>query len=159
MKKIDYKKDLSHLYNPSPKEAVVVDVPEMNFLMIDGTGDPNTSEEYQEAIEALFSVSYKVKFSIKKSEAIDYAVMPLEGLWWIDDMSKFSLEDKNDWKWTAMIMQPDFVSRDLIDFAIKDIQKKKGYKLRNKHHEICLSDFRRVKPEKMKTVIRQPIQK
>jgi hypothetical protein len=68
MKKINYKKELKHLYNPSPKEPKIVDVPKMNFLMIDGKGDPNTSQEYKNAIEALFSVSYTLKFMIKKEK-------------------------------------------------------------------------------------------
>lgn len=88
MKKIDYKKEFRNLYNSSPKEVATIKVQKMNFLMIDGKGDPNTSKEYKEAIEALFSVSYKIKFSIKKGKrAIDYSVMPLEGLWWVDDMN------------------------------------------------------------------------
>ncbi len=82
MKKIDLKKDLKHLYNPSAKEVVVVDVPKMNFLMIDGMGDPNKVPEFHEAIEALYSVSYTIKFMIKKGKgAVEYTVMPLEGLW------------------------------------------------------------------------------
>ena len=88
MVKIDFKKELKHLYFPSTKECVFVEVPEMNFLMIDGQGDPNTAKEYQEAIEALYSVSYTVKFMVKKRKpAQDYVVMPLEGLWWADDNS------------------------------------------------------------------------
>lgn len=99
----------------------------MNFLMVDGEGDPNTSQAYAEAIEALFAVSYTVKFMVKKGElAIDYGVMPLEGLWWADDMTKFSPDDKSNWKWTAMIMQPSFITSDLIDFALAEVTKKKN---------------------------------
>ncbi len=113
MKKIDFKKELKHLYNPPVKEVVEVVVPTMNFLMVDGEGDPNISQAYVDAIEALFTVSYTLKFMVKKGElAIDYGVMPLEGLWWTDDMTKFSPDNKSVWKWTAMIMQPDFISRD-----------------------------------------------
>ncbi len=126
MKKIDYKKELKHLYKPSPKKPEIVDVPTMNFLMIDGQGDPNTSQEYKDAIEALFSVSYTLKFMIKKSvHAIDYGVMPLEGLWWIDDMSKFSVEKKDEWKWTAMIMQPEFITHGLTVEAVEKVKAKK----------------------------------
>jgi len=202
MAKIDLKKELKHLYKPSAKEVVVVDVPKMNFLMIDGSGDPNTAQEYQDAIEALYAVSYALKFMVKRGEtAIDYAVMPLEGLWWTDDMSQFSTENKDIWKWTAMIMQPEYVTKDLVDEALPQVKKKKnppalskirfesfheglaaqimhigpyaaeaptiekmhdfakenGYELRGKHHEIYLSDPRRTAPEKMKTVIRQPV--
>jgi hypothetical protein len=174
----------------------------MNFLMIDGRGDPNTSQEFQEAVEALFGVSYTVKFMVKKGEvAVDYSVMPLEGLWWMDNMAEFSIERKADWKWTTMIMQPEYVTRDLLQAAMEQVEKKKnppalsrlryesyhedqaaqimhigpfaeegptiekihqyieenGYELSGKHHEIYLSDFRRVAPEKLKTVIRQPL--
>ena len=105
MEKINFKKEMKNLYGPSKKEVVTVKVPPLDYLMIDGEGDPNTSQDYKDAIEALFAVAYDIKFSIKKGPlAIDYGVMPLEGLWWVDDMSKFSIEDKSDWKWTAMIM-------------------------------------------------------
>ena len=87
MKKIDFKKDPRHLYQSTAKEMALVEVPAMNFLMIDGQGDPNTSRSYQAAVEALFSVSYAIKFKVKKTLAIDYGVLPLEGLWWADDMA------------------------------------------------------------------------
>jgi hypothetical protein len=127
MGKIDLKKDLKHLYQPSAKEVVQVDVPPMNYLMVDGEGDPNTSQAFSDAVEALFSVSYAVKFMVKKgSLTIDYGVMPLEGLWWADDMSAFSVEDKSNWKWTAMIMQPEFVAQEMIDNAISTVREKKN---------------------------------
>jgi hypothetical protein len=127
MAKIDLKKEYKYLYTPSVRRVVEVDVPAFNFLMIDGMGDPNTSQAYSQAIEALFSVSYKVKFMIKKgADAIDYAVMPLEGLWWADDMSVFASNDKSNWKWTMMIMQPAFVDQNIIDEAISEVQKKKN---------------------------------
>lgn len=127
MKKIDLKKELRHLYGPSAKEVVQVDVPAMNFLMIDGKGDPNTSPGYAEAIEALFAVSYALKFAVKKSAAgIDYAVMPLEGLWWADDMSSFTTGDRADWKWTMMIVQPDVVSKNMVHEVTAAVAKKKN---------------------------------
>jgi hypothetical protein len=127
MKKIDYKKELKHLYKPSPKSIELVDVPEMNFLMIDGQGDPNTSQGYSDAIEALYAVSYVMKFMIKKGNLqIDYGVMPLEGLWWVDDMSQFSIDDKSNWKWTAMIMQPEHVTQNLFAAACEQVEKKKN---------------------------------
>ncbi len=126
MQKIDLKKQLNHLYNPSKKEVTVVDVPQMNFLMLDGKGDPNTAVAYQQAIEALYSVSYTLKFMIKKGEtAIDYAVMPLEGFWWAEDMSKFSTENKDAWLWTSMIMQPEYVTKKLFEEAKIKVAKKK----------------------------------
>lgn len=202
MKKIDFKKDFKHLYKPSPKAVTIVDVPEMDFVMIDGTGDPNHSREFQDAVEALFGMSYAIKFMIKKGEqAIDYGVMPLEGLWWADDMSQFSVDKKDDWKWTLMIMQPEFVTLSIFEEAREQVKKKKDLialpKLRflsykegksaqimhigpfseegptvkrihqfiknersecsGKHHEIYLNDYRRTAPEKLHTIIRQPM--
>jgi len=203
MSKVDLKKDLKHLYNPSAKEVSVVDVPPMNFLMIDGAGDPNVSPEYQQAMEALFSLSYALKFMVKKSNGVDYAVMPLEGLWWTDDPGQFSMSNKGIWKWTAMIMQPEYVTGQVFAAALAEARRKKdlvaldrvrfesyheglsaqimhigpyaaeeptiarlhsfirenGYELSGKHHEIYLSDPRRTAPEKLRTVLRQPVRK
>jgi len=97
----------------------------MTYVMIDGEGDPNTSKEYATAVEALFAVSYAIKFMVKKGpSATDYSVMPLEGLWWADDMTDFA-KNKSKWKWTAMIMQPSFVARKTIDSAIAEVKEKK----------------------------------
>ena len=126
MEKIDYKKELKHLYKPSAKKVEVVDVPKMNFLMIDGEGDPNRSQSFQDAIDVLYPLSYALKFMIKRGEmAVDYGVLPLEGLWWADDMSTFSVENKDGWKWTLMIMQPDFVTNEMVQEAIEQIRAKK----------------------------------
>ncbi len=127
MQKIDLKKELKHLYQPSAKAVVQVDVPAFPFLMIDGEGDPNTSREYTQAVEALFSVSYTAKFMLKRgAQAIDYAVMPLEGLWWADDMSTFVTNDRSKWKWTMMIMQPHFVEAEIVHAAIAEVKRKKS---------------------------------
>lgn len=127
MQKIDLKKELKHLYQPSAKEVVQVEVPTFQFLMVDGEGDPNTSQEYAQAVEALFSVSYTAKFMVKKGpQGIDYAVMPLEGLWWAGDMSVFIANDKSRWKWTMMIMQPYFVATEVIQAAISEVKRKKA---------------------------------
>jgi hypothetical protein len=126
MKKIDLKKELKHLYLASTKQVAQVEVPALRYLMIDGVGDPNTSTEYAQAVEALFSVAYTAKFMVKKSTpGIDYAVMPLEGLWWADDMSAFESNDKANWKWTMIIMQPDFVTDKTIMAAIGEVSTKK----------------------------------
>jgi hypothetical protein len=126
MGKVDLKKELKHLYRASAKEPAEVVVPPLNYLMIDGQGDPNTSAEYTQAVEALFSVSYTAKFAVKKGpEAIDYAVMPLEGLWWADDLSVFVAGDKANWKWTMMILQPTFVPDAVIHHAIAEVGRKK----------------------------------
>lgn len=127
MQKIDLKKELKQFYQPSAREVVQVTIPPFQFLAIDGVGDPNTSSEYEQAVEALFSVSYTTKFMVKKgAQAIDYAVMPLEGLWWADDMSAFSTGDRSQWRWTMMIMQPDFVEAAVILAAIEEARRKKG---------------------------------
>lgn len=127
MEKIDFKKTLKHLYQPSAKEIVLVEVPAMNFLMVDGMGDPNTSQPFADAVEALFSLSYTLKFMIKKGPlAIDYGVLPLEGLWWADDMKAFTDGDKAKWRWTAMIMQPDFVTAEMVGSAIAEVKRKKN---------------------------------
>lgn len=127
MEKIDFKKELQHLYRPSTKSVEIVDVPQLNFLMVDGMGDPNSSQTFKEAVEALFSLSYTLKFMIKKGPlAIDYGVLPLEGLWWADDMSAFATGNKEVWQWTLMVMQPDFVSAELVTAASAEVRKKKN---------------------------------
>ncbi|TFH25828.1 hypothetical protein E4G67_00375 [Candidatus Bathyarchaeota archaeon] len=200
MDKVDLKKELKNLYNPSAKEVSVVDIPAMNFLVVDGEGAP-TSPQYSAAIEALFSVAYTLKFMVKKGKGIDYSVMPLEGLWWVDDMSKFSADRKDEWKWTAMIMQPKYVTSNDFNLAVEQVKKKKnpaalpkvrfesfkegpsaqimyvgpfsaegptivkihahiqnsGHGLSGKHHEIYLNNPATTAPEKLKTIIRQPM--
>lgn len=127
MKKIDIKKILKHLYHPSAKEVEQINVPTMNYLMADGEGDPNTSPEFAAIVEALFALSYTLKFMVKNGTlAIDYGVMPLEEIWWADDMSSFSAGDKFKWKWTLMIMQPEFISREMVDAAIAEVRAKKN---------------------------------
>lgn len=127
MTKLDFKKEWRHLYAPSAQEVVEVDVPPMHFLMIDGQGDPNTSPAYTEALEALFALSYTIKFAVKKSAGgVDYGVMPLEGLWWADDLSVFTTADRTQWQWTMMIMQPDFVSASLVHDVTQDVARKKN---------------------------------
>ncbi|CAG0944476.1 hypothetical protein ANRL1_01781 [Anaerolineae bacterium] len=206
MKKLDLKKEFKSLYNPSSKQVVTVDVPAMNFLMSDGVGDPNTAQKYKDAVEALYAVAYTLKFMIKKGKsAIDYPVMPLEGLWWVDRVAEFSMDElmkhKDAWQWTMMIMQPSIIKRDQVADALDQVAKKKnppalakirfesfaegtcaqimhlgpysaeqpnierlhafirasGHALRGKHHEIYFGDPRRTKPEKLKTVLRQPM--
>jgi len=199
--KIDFKRELRELYAPT-REPSLVEVPELAFLMIDGHGDPNTEPAYGKAIEALYTVAYTAKFDVKRApDGIDYGVMPLEGLWWVPDMSKFTAEDKSAWDWTMMIMQPDQVTVEVFEEARAKATKKKpldaigqirlerfaegpaaqimhigpyategptiqhlhafiaerGYERAGKHHEVYLSDPRRASPEKMKTIVRQPV--
>lgn len=201
VEKLDLKKTLKALYSAPLGKPVIVDVPPLNYLMVDGTGDPNTSPAYAAALEALYGVAYTLKFTIKRAaKPIDYVVMPLEGLWWADDMQAFTSGDRAKWHWTAMILQPDFISLAQVHAAIAACRQKKpsvaldrlrfervsegraaqlmhlgpyateanniqrlhafiateGGSLGGKHHEIYLSDPRRVAPEKLKTIIRQP---
>jgi hypothetical protein len=123
--KIDLKGELKTLYRPSAKVVVEVDVPAFNFLMVDGNGNPNISEKYKEAVEALYSVSYTIKFALKREKALDYVVMPLEGLWWADDLTSFNRDEKDNWKWTMMIMQPPEASKQMVQSAITSVQDKK----------------------------------
>lgn len=127
MTKVDYKKEYKELYRPSAKVVTAVTVPTFNFLMIDGQGDPNKSVAYKEAIEALYAVSYTIKFTIKKGAiGIDYGVMPLESLWWVDDMQQFDVNKKEEWKWTAMILQPPVVSDEMVAASMEVVRKKKN---------------------------------
>lgn len=205
-KTMDLLKELKPLYQPSPKEPVIVDVPAFSYLMLDGQGDPNTSLLYQEAVSALYSLSYTVKFAIKKAQGVDFKVMPLEGLWWVEgkqnDQADFLKLEKDTWFWTMMILQPPLVTRDWVETARQTAIKKaaspqigqirfesyhegpavqlmhigpyiteapniarmhefaiaRGYQLRGKHHEIYLNDPRRTDPEKLHTVLRQPVE-
>ena len=203
MTKTDFKKELKHLYNP-PKRFAVVDVPPMQYLMVDGHGDPNTAQAYTDAVEALYAVAYKLKFASKKTLDKDYVVPPLEGLWWAADMKKFTTSrDKSAWDWTMMIMQPEWITQEMLEGAAEQAAKSKGlpalallrletyheglavqimhvgsyedeaptlhrmhqefipengYRMAGKHHEIYLGDPRRTAPEKLRTVLRQPVQ-
>lgn len=202
MKKLDLKKDYVNLYKASVKKIEFITVPKLKYLMVDGHGDPNNSNIFQNAVTALYSVAYTLKFMFKKGpQQIDYGVMPLEGLWWADDMTNFSSTDKTNWKWTLMILQPDFITESafaeakvmvakkkdvtmLKDLRLEEMEEgmcahilyigpyadetqtiinlhnfieKAGYKLTGKHREIYLNDMRRTAPEKLKTIIRQPV--
>lgn len=126
MDKIDLRRQLKHLYQPSARAVVEVEVPALRFLMVDGAGDPNTAPAYAEAVEALFSVSYAAKFMFKKRTGTDYAVMPLEGLWWADDLSAFTSGDRAAWRWTMMILQPELVPDALIAAAQAEVARKKS---------------------------------
>lgn len=192
--KVDLTRAFHALYT-ARADPVFVDVPEFSYLMIDGHGDPNTSPSYVAAVEALYSVAYAVKFALKRAGGPDFAVMPLEGLWWAADMSAFSAGDKSAWDWTMMIMQPDQVTVDLVgearakkgisaELGLRRLAEgraaqllhvgpysaegpnirrlhafiaEQGCRLAGKHHEIYLGDPRRAAPEKLRTIIRQPV--
>ena len=201
MEKVDFKKKFKDLYAASAKKHAIVKVPAMNFLMVDGQSAP-ASESFQNAIQCLYGMAFTAKFILKEDETTpDYVVPPLEGLWDAGDMVEFDLTKKDAWKWTLMIMQPEWFTRKVYE-KTRDILKEKkdpaalprlrfenfdegltaqimhigpydtepavieklhefieqqGHKPRGKHHEIYLSDPRRCQPEKLKTILRQPI--
>jgi|SRR5579859_695792 len=123
--KTDYKQELKHLYSAKAGKIVIVQVPTMNFIMVDGKGDPNTGKEYSDAIQCLYPVAYAIKFINKIKYGKDFGVMPLEGLWWTKNMENFSASNKNDWLWTAMIMQPDIITEDIYKQAVQQVREKK----------------------------------
>jgi hypothetical protein len=126
MSKTDYKKELQQFFSAKPGVPVVVDVPRMNFLMIDGQGDPNTSQDYMDAIQTLYPAAYTLKFMSKLQNGKDFSVMPLEGLWWTENMADFSAADKSNWLWTAMILQPDVITEDMYHAAVEQVRYKKA---------------------------------
>lgn len=127
MTKIDLKKEQKQLYAPSAQAVTVVDVPPLNYLQIDGRGDPNNEPAYAAAVEALYALAYALKFKVKETTGIDYVVMPLEGLWWADDMRTFQGEtrDKSAWQWTMMIRQPESVTPAMFSTVLAAVQQKK----------------------------------
>ncbi|MGC4031042.1 MAG: GyrI-like domain-containing protein [Tepidisphaeraceae bacterium] len=126
MPKVDFKREFKQYYSASAKRVAEVDVPAMRYLMIDGRGDPNTSADYAAAVEALFSVSYTAKFDLKRQDVNkNFAVMPLEGLWWADDWSAFTFENRSAWRWTMMILQPPLLQYETIERAIGTVRRKK----------------------------------
>lgn len=123
--KVDFRQELSYLYNASPKAYMVIDVPPMNFLSISGSGSPVTEDAFKEAVEAVFSLSYALKFAVRKQHNIDYAVMPLEGLWWTDESQPFTHQQSGAIRWTAMIMQPEYVTSALVSQVCSRVVNKK----------------------------------
>lgn len=200
--KIDFKKSLDS-YQAKRGVFRALEVPELQYLMIDGHGDPNSSAEYQAALEALYPVAFKLKFASKKELGRDYVVPPLEGLWWAADMASFTeARDKSQWEWTMMIMVPEWIGEGMVADTIalvgeqnaparlaevrlerlaegecvqtlhvgsyddegpvlqrlhEEFIPENGMQMRGRHHEIYLSDARRVVPERLRTVLRQPV--
>ena len=197
--KIDLK-NLDH-YRASHGKIRMLTVPPAHYLMVDGTGDPNTAAEYREALEAFYPLSYATKF-ISKADGADYVVPPLEGLWWADDYASFSSRrNKGDWRWTMMIALPEFVTAATVEQGFEAVRTKKqfppamdhirmegldeglcfqtfhigsyddegstiekihdriaaeGLSPAGEHHDIYLSDPRRVDPDRLKTILREP---
>ena len=204
MRKTDLKRDLAALYRP-PRDPVLVDVPPLRYLAIDGEGRPGEGEGFEAAIRALYPVAYTVKFELRRTEGLDVTVMPLEALWRSVGMStegsdQLARSDGN-WDWTAMILQADAVTEEMVERIAAGVAEKKdlpvardirlrelregraaqllyvgpwseeaptierlhafvageGLRPAGAHHEIYLSDPRRTAPERLKTVIRQPV--
>lgn len=124
--KYDVKQELKHCYAPKNRDWELVEVPPQQFLGIDGRGDPNIAAAYADAVEALFSVAYTIKFASKKTLDRDLVVAPLEGLWWADDPSVFIARTKDAWQWRMLICQPDWITADMIEDAKRAALAKKG---------------------------------
>ena len=125
-KPFDFKSEYKHLYRPS-EEPGIVDVPSSNFIMIDGTGDPN-DKQFEKSVQMLYSLSFTLKMSNKTGNQpagyFDYITPPLEGLWWTDDKS-FDFNRRSGWKWTLMIRQPDFFSEESFVWANRELHRRK----------------------------------
>lgn len=202
--KIDLKRTLD-CYQGKRGQFRVLEVPTMQFLMVDGHGDPNTVPAYAEAIAALYPLAYTLKFASKNDLGRDYVVPPLEGLWWAEDMAAFTdVRDKSRWDWTMMILTPEWITADAFAAAVVTVAAKarptrlddvrleslserwcvqtlhigsyddeapvlaamhdqfipdQGLRMVGKHHEIYLGDPRRVAPEKLRTLLRQPVER
>lgn len=202
--KIDFKKTLES-YRAKRGEFRLLEVPEMTYLMVDGQGDPNGGGEYARALEALYPVAYKLKFASKRELGRDYVVPPLEGLWWADDMDSFTVSrDKSVWRWTMMIMVPEWIDNAMFDTVARGLGGKNapemlgsvrfaslaeglcaqtlhvgsfddeapileelheqfipsaGLAMRGTHHEVYFSDPRKTAPERMRTLLRQPVER
>lgn len=127
--KVDFKKVYKELYMPKAKPSLI-DVPAMNFIMVEGKGNPNNAGgEYQQAIELLYALSYTIKMSKNGSELpqgyYEYVMPPLEGLWWLDDDSHSDFSNKEKYCWISMIRQPEFVTQEVFDWACNEVKKKK----------------------------------
>ena len=131
MKILDLKKQLKEFYQPSAKKPALIDVPRFQFAMIDGAiekgSEPGKSPAFQEATQALYGIAYTLKFMLKKrkTNAIDYPVMALEGLWWVTD-GKFDITVKDNWHYTLMILQPDVITKDVFAEGLEQVRKKRG---------------------------------
>ena len=203
MEKLDLKKELKHLYSTKTKPEII-NVPELNYLRYKGRGEPG-GIAYMESINALYAISYTLKFKIKKEKFVDYPVMPLEGLWWWDTPGIVNLDEappRETWNWISLILTPKIVTTDMLEKVntevaqkkgdyVKKVElkvlndgicvqilhigpyseenrsqkilseyiKKEGYSLRGHHHEVYLNNPQRTAPNKIKTLLRHPVEK
>lgn len=197
----DFKKELG-CYKAQLNKPALIEVSDLQYLMIDGDGDPNTPA-FAEAIAAIYPVAYAVKFTSRRTLDRDYVVPPLEGLWWAADMDTFTTaRDKSQWSWTLMTMVPEWITATMFAAATEQVSAKKrpnrledlrleplheglcvqalhlgsfddegpllarmhsdfipanNLSMAGRHHEIYLSDFRRVEPARRRTILRQPV--
>lgn len=199
--KVDLKTEIDG-YRARAGRFDTLTVPPLRYLMIDGTGDPNTASSYQQALQTIYPVAYALKFFSKRELDRDYTVMPLEGLWWADDPTAFTTaRDKARWSWTLLNLVPEWLTGDDVTAAVAvaagkgapaidrlrcewldeglcvqtlhvgsyddegpvlaDLHDRvipaQGLTLTGRHHEIYLSDARRTAPEKLRTILRQPV--
>ncbi len=122
---LDLKKELKYLYAPSSEDFALVRVPPLSFLMIDGEGNPNTADSYRDAVAALYAVAYAIKFASKRQLGRDYVVAPLEGLWSADDPAAFARRAKDEWRWTMMLLQPAWITAEIVAAALDATRAKK----------------------------------
>ncbi len=125
----DYKKAFKEFYLP-PKKPGIVDIPEMRYAAVRGTGDPNEPNgEYARALSLLYGIAFTIKMSYKGSHKIDgyfeYVVPPLEGLWWQQGIEGIDYGHKENFQWISMIRLPEFVTRDVFEWAVKEASEKK----------------------------------
>lgn len=204
MAKADLRRELG-CYTASRGRFEVITVPPLRYLMIDGYGDPNTAPAYADALASLYPLAYALKFLSKRELGRDYGVMPLEGLWWSDDLDTFtSRRDKSTWQWTLLNLVPDWLTAEQVDQARATVAGRgaapalervrwelfdeglcvqtlhvgpyddegpvlhrlhheyvpeQGFELTGRHHEIYLSDPRRAAPERLRTILRQPVRR
>jgi hypothetical protein len=131
MKTLDLKKELKHLYAPSARKVVAVQVPRLQFAMLDGAIEkglePGTSPDFGEAMMALYALSYTLKFTskLRKKNPIDYPVMALEGLWWVEE-GHFDITVKDNWHYTVMMLQPEHITLEMFEAAREQVRKKRG---------------------------------
>lgn len=130
MEKLDYKKEYKDLYLPKTK-PMLIQVPNMKFIMIKGKGNPNSeSGEYQEALSLLYALSFTIKMSKLGENRIkgyfEYVVPPLEGLWWNEGNKTVNYQQKEKFEWISMIRQPEFVTQEVFDWACQEVKNKKG---------------------------------
>lgn len=202
--KVDHKREIPS-YTARRNVFSIIEVPPLQYLMIDGHGDPNAAGPYQDAIETIYPVAYALKFFSKRELERDYTVMPLEALWWAEDMASFTdARDKSRWSWTLLNLVPEWITTEHLDAARARVEASggapslgalrlatldeglcvqtlhvgsyddeaptldalhnefiptNGLRMTGLHHEVYLSDARRTAPDRLRTILRQPVER